>query len=418
MRPKTNERAALGPAGARRAGQVHRVDRRRQAAASGLPGTARRQEARPTSTRDAKRAATSDADRRSAVAARSGRTSRQGRETAARPRATEPSPEQPGARSPDPRTLIEQLTTLEEARQDGVLELRDGERLKVTNLHKLFWPKQKLTKGDLFRYYVRVAPFILPAIADRPLVMKRFPNGVAGKPFYQHRAAGRAGRRARRGRRRRRERGRRSSAASLKTLLYMTQLAAISQDPWFSRVQSSGVRRLRRARSRSVRRRDVRARARRRALDPRRARRARRRRACRRPPAPTGCTSTSRCRRARRTRRACCSARSSPRSSRRSTRGWRPSSGASRARGKRVYVDYLQNILGKTLATAYSARASVRRRLDAADVGRGGRRRRAPGLHDRNRAGPVPEGRRPVGRAAEGKRRGSVEGVQVSKKYR
>ena len=53
----------------------------------------------------------------------------------------------------------------------------------------MFWPKQKLTKGDLFRYYVQVAPFILPAVADRPLVMKRFPNGVAGKPFYQHRAA-------------------------------------------------------------------------------------------------------------------------------------------------------------------------------------------------------------------------------------
>ena len=38
--------------------------------------------------------------------------------------------------------------------RDGVLELPDGDRLKVTNLHKIFWPKQKLTKGDLFRYYV------------------------------------------------------------------------------------------------------------------------------------------------------------------------------------------------------------------------------------------------------------------------
>ena len=75
-----------------------------------------------------------------------------------------------------------------------MLDLPDGERLAVTNLHKVFWPKQKLTKGDLFRYYAQVAPFILPAIADRPLVMKRFPNGIAGKPFYQHRAEEVAGR--------------------------------------------------------------------------------------------------------------------------------------------------------------------------------------------------------------------------------
>ena len=38
----------------------------------------------------------------------------------------------------------------------------------------MFWPKLKLTKGDLIRYYVEVAPFILPVVADRPLVMKRF----------------------------------------------------------------------------------------------------------------------------------------------------------------------------------------------------------------------------------------------------
>ena len=52
----------------------------------------------------------------------------------------------------------------------------------------MFWPKQKLTKGDLLRYYVEAAPFIMPAVADRPLVMKRFPNGIAAPPFYQHRA--------------------------------------------------------------------------------------------------------------------------------------------------------------------------------------------------------------------------------------
>ena len=131
--------------------------------------------------------------------------------------------------------LLDQLTELEKARRDGDLILPDGDRLTVTNLHKVFWPKRKLTKGDLFRYYVRVAPALLPAIADRPLVMKRFPNGVAAQPFYQHRAPEVPP-------------GVRSEVVTvaetrshliggtLKTLMYTTQLAAISQDPWFSRV--------------------------------------------------------------------------------------------------------------------------------------------------------------------------------------
>jgi len=142
-------------------------------------------------------------------------------------------------RMPDaePRTtaLLEQLSALEHAKRDGTLTLPDGEQLAVTNLSKVFWPKEKLTKGDLFRYYARVAPAILPVLADRPLVMKRFPNGVAAPPFYQHRAPDVPP-------------GVRSEIVSvvaqrpqivggaLKTLMYTTQLAAISQDPWFSRV--------------------------------------------------------------------------------------------------------------------------------------------------------------------------------------
>jgi bifunctional non-homologous end joining protein LigD len=149
-----------------------------------------------------------------------------------------------GARAPaprrapepfDPQPILDQLDALEKARRDGMLELPGGARLKVTNLHKVFWPRQRYTKGDLFRYYARVAPVLLPAVADRPLVMKRFPNGIDAKPFYQHRAeevpdgvrtemVAVAERRAH------------IVGGSLLTLLYMTQLAAISQDPWFSRV--------------------------------------------------------------------------------------------------------------------------------------------------------------------------------------
>ncbi|MBS1820065.1 MAG: DNA ligase D [Acidobacteria bacterium] len=137
----------------------------------------------------------------------------------------------------DQQALVEQLRALEDARRDGTLTLPGGDTLAVTNLHKVFWPALKLTKGDLFRYYAQVAPAILPVLADRPLVMKRFPNGISAKPFYQHRAQDvPAGVRV-------------EPVASederpqliggnLKTLLYTCQLAAISQDPWFSRVQA------------------------------------------------------------------------------------------------------------------------------------------------------------------------------------
>jgi bifunctional non-homologous end joining protein LigD len=145
--------------------------------------------------------------------------------------------DEPRTTNHEPRTtnVVDQLSAFESARKDGTLSLPDGDDLKVTNLHKVFWPKQKLTKGDLLRYYARVAPFALPAVADRPLVMKRFPNGIAASPFYQHRAPEVPP-------------GVRTEVVSfveprpqiiggsLKTLLYMTQLAAISQDPWFSRV--------------------------------------------------------------------------------------------------------------------------------------------------------------------------------------
>ena len=135
-------------------------------------------------------------------------------------------------------SLVDQLRFLEDNRRDGLITLPEGDTLKVTNLHKIFWPKLKLTKGDLFRYYAAVAPFVLPAVADRPLVMKRLPDGITGETkFYQHRATDvPAGVRV--------EPVKVANArpqivgGDLKTLLYMTQLASISQDPWFSRVQS------------------------------------------------------------------------------------------------------------------------------------------------------------------------------------
>src|SRR5262245_7847813 len=135
--------------------------------------------------------------------------------------------------------MLEQLRALEASRRDGSLELPDGDRLSVTNLHKVFWPKQKLTKGELLRHYVQASPCLLPAVQDRPLTMKRLPNGITGKTFYQHRAPEEVPANVRV----EPVPGEKTVPArliggDLKTLLYMAQLAAISQDPWFSRITS------------------------------------------------------------------------------------------------------------------------------------------------------------------------------------
>ena len=58
-------------------------------------------------------------------------------------------------------------------------------RLKPTNLRKVFWPAEGYTKADLIEYYERVAAWMLPYLRDRPLVLTRFPDGIAGKSFYQ-----------------------------------------------------------------------------------------------------------------------------------------------------------------------------------------------------------------------------------------
>ncbi len=156
-----------------------------------------------------------------------------------------PAPRRASSKTLDTSHVVEQLRALEDARKDGTIALPDGGRIGVTNLAKLFWPKLKITKGDLLRYYATVAPLILPVVADRPLVMKRFPHGVDGAAFYQQK--------------KQKEQppdgvrvevlpddldpmsepgAQRLIGGNLITLLYMTQLAAISQDPWFSRVQS------------------------------------------------------------------------------------------------------------------------------------------------------------------------------------
>jgi bifunctional non-homologous end joining protein LigD len=65
-------------------------------------------------------------------------------------------------------------------------ELRRGRRvLKLSNLDKVFWPDEGITKADLLAYYRAVAPVLLPHLRDRPFTLKRYPDGITGGHFFQ-----------------------------------------------------------------------------------------------------------------------------------------------------------------------------------------------------------------------------------------
>lgn len=135
-----------------------------------------------------------------------------------------------------------QLDAIEHAGGAGTVKVARGATLDVSSLDKVFFPKEGYTKGDLMRYYARVARYLLPLIADRPLVLKRTPDGVGGETFFQQKApehvpdgvqveeipAGEG------------EPQRRVVGGALVTLLYLVQLGCISVDPWLSRVGSLG----------------------------------------------------------------------------------------------------------------------------------------------------------------------------------
>jgi bifunctional non-homologous end joining protein LigD len=64
----------------------------------------------------------------------------------------------------------------------------DGRELRLTHLEKVLYPQTGFTKGQVIDYYARVAPVLLPHLKDRPLTLKRYPNGVEKEFFYEKRA--------------------------------------------------------------------------------------------------------------------------------------------------------------------------------------------------------------------------------------
>ena len=115
----------------------------------------------------------------------------------------------------------------------------DSHRLKFTNLNKVLFPQDSWKKRDVIQFYNRVSPWLLPHLKNRPLSLKRYPNGIAEEFFFQKNAANHFPDWMRC------EAIRESSkvnhyvvAENRATLLYLANLGCIDQNPWMSRIES------------------------------------------------------------------------------------------------------------------------------------------------------------------------------------
>jgi bifunctional non-homologous end joining protein LigD len=142
-----------------------------------------------------------------------------------------------GAQSADLARLEEALREMEEAGGGGTLHVGVAE-IEVKDLHRSMYPGSRFTRGDLLRYYVRMAPYVLPAMCDRPLAVAYFPGSPGKRPVYRQSApadtppgvrveAVQVGK----------ERKRMLVGGDLATLLFTIARGAISHDPWHVRVQ-------------------------------------------------------------------------------------------------------------------------------------------------------------------------------------
>jgi bifunctional non-homologous end joining protein LigD len=133
--------------------------------------------------------------------------------------------------------LTTQLDALERNGGEGTVKFETRKSLHVSSLDKVFFDDSDITKGDVMRYYALVAPVLLPILKDRPLILKRYPNGIGGSSFFQQNAgtypsgvrvaevATEDGKRAKR-----------IIGGDLLTLLHTVQLGTIAVHPWQSRL--------------------------------------------------------------------------------------------------------------------------------------------------------------------------------------
>jgi bifunctional non-homologous end joining protein LigD len=83
-----------------------------------------------------------------------------------------------------PAVSVAEFLSLKQPKGDLLLKV-DGKIVSLTSLDRVYWPKEKLTKFDLLRYYLRVSELIVPFLADRPAILQRWPRGINAPMFFQ-----------------------------------------------------------------------------------------------------------------------------------------------------------------------------------------------------------------------------------------
>ena len=135
------------------------------------------------------------------------------------------------------RDVEAQLEQLERERQDGAITFGRGKSLRVSSLDKIFFDDTGTTKGDVMRYYAHIAPILSPLLDGRPLILKRYPNGISGASFFQQNAGTTpSGVRVAEVETEDGTRATRIIGGDLLTLLHTVQLGTIAVHPWQSRL--------------------------------------------------------------------------------------------------------------------------------------------------------------------------------------
>lgn len=140
-------------------------------------------------------------------------------------------------------TAINNLNTvlLKEGIKEETVEM-NGHSLTFTNLNKIYWPKEKITKRQMLNYYYSVMPFIFPYMKDRPQSLNRHPNGIDKPGFYQKNVEGKVPSWIQTYPYTSESEGEKKEflvCGDEATLMYIASLGCIEMNPWHSRVASA-----------------------------------------------------------------------------------------------------------------------------------------------------------------------------------
>jgi bifunctional non-homologous end joining protein LigD len=111
-----------------------------------------------------------------------------------------------------------------------------GKVVALSHLDKVYWPDDGYTKQDLLAYYLQVSKYLLPYLKDRPLILKRYPNGIGTEPFHQHTVKSPPDYVDTYTRDKEGGSVVHALANHLAALLYVVNLGTITQHPWSSRI--------------------------------------------------------------------------------------------------------------------------------------------------------------------------------------